>query len=159
MQFRKPLVAAVNGDAAGSGFQIALICDRRLGHPGTRMGQTEVRWGLASVTGTWLMRRSLGDLRARELALSARLMECDELLACGVLNKVVPKDQVLSAALNSCRELANNPHHSFCRTKAYMYESISAELADVCRDAARVHAVGFASGESQADNAKFLRAR
>src|SRR5882757_1095587 len=65
--FRKPLVAAVNGVAAGGGFQMALLCDDRIGHAGARMGQTEVRWGLASVTGSWLLQRAVGDLRAREL--------------------------------------------------------------------------------------------
>jgi enoyl-CoA hydratase len=157
--FSKPLVAAVNGAAAGGGFQMALICDRRVGHPGTKMGQTEVRWGLASVTGTWLLQRSVGDIRARELALSGRLMNADELVRIGLLDILVPAEEVLTTAVASCRQLAESPRDSFARTKTWIYQSLSEEIAKVCREAADLHRLGFASGASQAGAVKFLRAR
>ena len=87
LRFQKPLVAAINGVAAGGGFQMALLCDSRIGHPGTRMGQPEVKRGLASVTGTWLLQRSVGDMRARELALSGRMIEAEELKQLGILKR------------------------------------------------------------------------
>jgi enoyl-CoA hydratase/carnithine racemase len=157
--FKKPLVAAVNGVAAGGGFQAALMCDRRVGHAGTRMGQTEVRWGLASVTGTWLLQRSVGDARARELVLSGRLMEADELLRLGLIDAVVPRETVLDAALAACRRLAEAPAGSFARTKTWLYESLSEELRQVFGDAVRLHRLGFASGESQAGAVGFLQSR
>jgi enoyl-CoA hydratase len=58
--FSKPLVAAVNGVAAGSGFQVTQFCDYVVAHPGVRMGQTEVTSGLPSVFGTWLMWERVG---------------------------------------------------------------------------------------------------
>jgi len=154
--FMKPLVAAVNGVAAGGGFQTALVCDRRVGHPATRMGQTEVRWGLASVTGTWLLQRSVGDIRARELALSGRLMEADELLRIGLLDRVVPRGDVLATAVAQCRELAASPADSYARTKTWIYQSLSEEVARVCREAAELHRLGFASGVSQQGAVEFL---
>jgi enoyl-CoA hydratase len=157
LRFRKPLVAAVNGVAAGGGFQTTLLCDVRVGHAGTRMGQTEVRWGLASVTGTWLLQRSVGDLRARELALTGRLMAADELLRLGLLDAIVARDQILTSALAQCRCLAASPADSFARTKTWIYEDIAAELHRVFQDAVRLHRQGFASGVSQQGAADFLK--
>lgn len=154
--FRKPLVAAVNGVAAGGGFQTALLCDCRIGHAGTRMGQTEVRWGLASVTGTWLLQRCVGDLRARELALSGRLMEADELRHLGLLSAVVAREKLLGSALAQCRLFAASPADSFARSKTWIYESLADELGRVFADAVRLHRQGFASGVSQHGAARFL---
>ncbi|MFL5221425.1 MAG: enoyl-CoA hydratase/isomerase family protein, partial [Microvirga sp.] len=50
----KPLVIALNGLAAGSAFQVALLGDMRVGHPGVTMGQPEINSGIASVTGPWI---------------------------------------------------------------------------------------------------------
>jgi len=157
LSFRKPLVAAVNGVAAGGGFQMALLCDSRIGHSEVSMGQPEVKRDLASITGTWLLRRSIGDLRAREVVLTGRLMDADELVRLGILDAVVPREKVLESALRKCQVLASNPPDSFARTKTWLYESISDEISSVFRDASRLHGQGFASGVSQAGAAGFLR--
>jgi enoyl-CoA hydratase/carnithine racemase len=157
LRFKKPLVGAVNGVAAGGGFQMALLFDARVGHPGVRMGQPEVKRGLASVTGTWLLQRSVGDMRARELALTGRLMEAEELKQLGILNHIVPADRVLSTAFEICGQLAESPADSYARTKTWLYESLSDEIAAVLRDAAKLHRQGFKSGASQAGVTHFLR--
>lgn len=157
LQFRKPLVAAVNGVAAGGGFQMALLCDSRIGHPGVRMGQPEVKRGLASVTGTWLLQRSVGDLRAREIVLTGRLIDAEELMRLGILDAVVPREKVIEEALQKCRLLVACPADSFARTKTWLYESISEEMRAVFREASRLHSLGFASGVSQAGASGFLR--
>jgi enoyl-CoA hydratase len=156
LSFPKPLVAAVNGVAAGGGFQMALMCDMRIGHRDVRMGQTEVRRGLASVTGTWLLQNSVGRIRARELALSGRLMEADELLHISLLDALVPQESVLDSALDAGRRLAESPSDSFSRTKAWLYEQISGELAAIFSDAERFHRMGFANGASQEGARRFL---
>ncbi|MGZ5685914.1 MAG: enoyl-CoA hydratase/isomerase family protein [Usitatibacter sp.] len=157
MRFKKPLVGAINGVAAGGGFQMALLCDARVGHPGVQMGQPEVKRGLASVTGTWLLQRSVGDMRARELALTGRLMDAEELKQIGILNHIVPAEQVLPAAFGICLQLAQSPADSYARTKTWLYESLSDEITAVLRDAARLHRQGFKSGVSQAGVTHFLR--
>jgi enoyl-CoA hydratase/carnithine racemase len=157
LRFQKPLVAAVNGVAAGGGFQMSLLCDSRIGHPGTRMGQPEVKRGLASVTGTWLLQRSVGDMRARELALSGRMMEADELKQLGILNAIVPEGALLAAAIAVCAQLAESPADSYARTKKWLYESLSDEIGTLIREASAAHRKGFTSGVSQAGAAHFLR--
>lgn len=157
LRFKKPLVGAINGVAAGGGFQMALLLDARVGHPGVRMGQPEVKRGLASVTGTWLLQRSVGDMRARELALSGRLVDADELKQLGILNHVVAPDQVLPTAFALCEAFASSPADSYARTKTWLYESLSDEITTVLQDAARLHKMGFKSGVSQAGVTHFLR--
>jgi enoyl-CoA hydratase len=157
LRFKKPLVGAINGVAAGGGFQMALLCDSRVGHPGVLMGQPEVKRGLASVTGTWLLQRSVGDMRARELALTGRLMDAEELKQIGILNQIVPAKQVLPTAFAICEELAQSPADSYARTKTWLYESLSDEITTVLRDAAHLHRQGFKSGVSQAGVTQFLR--
>lgn len=154
--FKKPLVAAVNGVAAGGGFQTALLCDYRVAHDHARMGQTEVKWGLASVTGTWLLQKSIGMTRAREMALSGRLVAGPELLDLGLIDMIVPRPDVMQAALAACRNLATSPADSIARTKRWLYESVSDELSVVFEAARRLHREGFASGISQAGAANFI---
>jgi len=152
----KPVVAAVNGVAAGGGFQVTLLCDSRIGWSGTRMGQPEVKTGLASVTGTWLMQRAVGALRARELALTGRLMDSEELMRLNFLDAIVSREAVLAAAFERCRVFAANPADSFARTKTWMYENLSDELAKVFAEAEEKHRKGFEAGVSQAGAAKFI---
>ncbi len=89
----KPVIAALNGVAAGSAFQVALLCDFRIGHPGVRMGQPEIDAGIASTTGPWIMREMLGLARTIDLTLTGRLMDAAECLSVGLLTRVVAPDR------------------------------------------------------------------
>jgi enoyl-CoA hydratase/carnithine racemase len=96
-------------------------------------------------------------MRARELALSGRLMDAEELKQLGILNVVVPEGEVMKAAFVACAQFAESPADSYARTKTWLYESLSDEISIVLRDAARLHRQGFASGVSQAGVTRFLR--
>ena len=102
----KPIVAALNGLAAGSAFQVALLCDVRVGHAESRMGQPEINAGIASTTGPWLMLMSLGVSRTVELTLTGRMMDADECHRVGLIHHLVAREQVLPKALEVARDLA-----------------------------------------------------
>ena len=102
----KPLVMALNGTAAGSAFQVALLGDVRVGHPGVRMGQPEINAGIASVTGPWIMNLMLGMSRTIELTLTGRLMDAEEACRLGLIHHLVDAAQVLRARW---RSPANSP--------------------------------------------------
>ena len=85
-----PIVAAVNGVAAGSAFQFLLLTDVRVGHSEVKIGQPEINSGIASVTGPWIMREVLGLSRTVELTLTGRLMTSEEALRVGVLHHEMP---------------------------------------------------------------------
>ena len=156
LTFPKPTVAAVNGVAAGSGLQFALLCDYRVASETARMGQTEVRWGLASVTGTWLLEETVGPLRARTLALSAALLPAPQLLAEGLVDEVAAADQVLAAATARATELASHPRATYMATKKWCFDRLRPRFDRAFDDAHRLHRDAFAEGVSTAGAAAFL---
>jgi enoyl-CoA hydratase/carnithine racemase len=102
----KPLVAAVNGVAAGSAFQVALLCDFRVGHAGVRMGQPEIRAGIASSSGPWIIAAALGQLAATDLCLTGRMMEAGECRRLGLFNREADAGGVIDEAVRLAEELA-----------------------------------------------------
>jgi len=99
----KPVIAAINGFAFGGGLELALACDIRLAAEEARMGLTET--SLAIIPGgggTQRLPRIVGLAKAKELILTARRITAAEALAIGLVNRVVPGDQLMDA----CRELA-----------------------------------------------------
>ena len=95
MDCPKPTIAAVNGAAVGYGCDIALMCDMRIGSDRARMGEFFVRRGLCpSLGGLMILPRIIGIARAYELVLSGRLVEAEELGAIGMVNRVVPHEDL-----------------------------------------------------------------
>ncbi|MER6951444.1 enoyl-CoA hydratase/isomerase family protein [Nonomuraea sp. NPDC000554] len=155
----KPSVAALNGVAAGSGFQFALLADLRIGHSGTRMGQPEVLSGIPSITGIWAMWHVLGRARTTEFALTGRLVDGAEAERLGLLTRLVDQDQVLPAAVAQAKELAALPQGAVALTKGRLRDLEQDALADAVRTAKKVHAAAYATGEPQREMARFLRGR
>lgn len=155
----KPLVIALNGTAAGSAFQVALLGDIRVGHPGVRMGQPEINAGVASVTGPWLMKMMLGMSRTRELVLTGRLMDAQECRDIGLIHHLVAADEVMPQALRIARELADKPPVAVRLNKQRFREITDASFADTIEAAIRLHEESYASGEPQRMMAEFFATR
>ncbi|HUI16736.1 MAG TPA: enoyl-CoA hydratase/isomerase family protein [Alphaproteobacteria bacterium] len=143
----KPLIAALNGVAAGSAFQVALLCDFRIGHPGVRMGQPEINSGIASTTGPWIMREILGLARTIELTLTGNLLGAEECARLGILNKVVPRERVLSEALTLAEELAAKPPVAMRLNKQRFREMTEAGFQDCLAAGIRIQRESYATGE------------
>jgi enoyl-CoA hydratase len=152
----KPCVAAVNGVAAGAGYQLALLCDLRIGHDGVRMGQPEINAGLASVIGVHLMSLTLGHAQTRDLALTGRLVEAGEALHLGLLTRLVPAADVLGEAESAVRALAEKPPTAMKLTKQRLRQMTQAGYDEVFEAAVPLQRAAYASGEPQAAMAKFL---
>jgi enoyl-CoA hydratase len=102
-KLEKACVAALNGVAAGSAFQVAMLTDVRVGHPGTRMGQPEINAGIPSVLGPMLMIERIGLSRTIELTLTGRMMDAEECRHIGLLHYLVPRQEEL---MPKAREVA-----------------------------------------------------
>lgn len=155
----KPIVAALNGVAAGGGFQIALACDLRVGHPGTRMGQPEINAGIPSVMGSFWMSLHLGQALNQELSLTGRLMDADECLRVGVLTRLVESEALLPTATGLARELAAKPPTAMRRTKQRFRELTQAAFDDAARAAIEGQRECYRNGEPQAVMARFIAER
>ncbi|MDI5929673.1 enoyl-CoA hydratase/isomerase family protein [Rhizobium leguminosarum] len=143
----KPTVAALNGLAVGSAFQVALFCDIRIAHLGVRLGQPEINHGVASITGPWIMREMLGLSRTVELVLTGRLMGCEECHALGLVHEVVRAGEVLPRAISVAEELARKPKGAMRKTKAWLRQMTMAGFESAAQEAVRAHSENFASGE------------
>jgi enoyl-CoA hydratase len=113
----KPTVIALNGVAAGSHFQFALLADARIAHPGARMGQPEIRSGVASSMGPWIVHAVLGAAAASDLVLSGRLMSAQECDRRGLLSKIVESEDVVPAAVTLAEEMGGRSPLAFRLTK------------------------------------------
>lgn len=155
----KPLIAALNGVAAGSAFQVALLADVRIGHPGVLMGQPEINSGIASTLGPWLMREMLGLSRTVELTLSGRMMDAAECHAIGLIHRIVPASDVMRAALATAGELAAKPPVAMRLNKRRFREITEAGFNDALEAGIRVQKESYASGEPQRWMERFLAER
>ncbi|WP_439406602.1 enoyl-CoA hydratase/isomerase family protein [Bradyrhizobium sp. DASA03076] len=157
-QFSKPLVAAINGVAAGSGFQVTQFCDYVVAHPGVRMGQTEVSSGLPSVFGTWLMWERIGR-RAIELALQGRLMDAEEAKQLGFIHEIVEPSQVLEAALAAACRLSKQSPIAYKLSKVANRQFDQERYSSAMKMALVAYQEAFATGIPQRKIREFFETR
>ncbi|ACY97937.1 enoyl-CoA hydratase/isomerase family protein [Thermomonospora curvata] len=109
---RQPVIAAVNGPAAGGGFALALACDVRIAAASAKFNAAFVRIGLSGcdIGVSWLLPRLIGAGRSHELLLTGRFVEAEEAERIGLVNRVVDDGQVVRAALETAELIcANSP--------------------------------------------------
>ena len=104
----KPIVAAVNGFAMGGGFETALCCDIIIASEQATFALPEVRVGLfPAAGGVQRLSRFIGRLAAQEMMFTGRSVNANEALAMGIVNSVVPHDQLIGMAMAKAREIAS----------------------------------------------------
>ena len=100
----KPVVAAVNGFALGGGCELAMACHLRIASENAKFGQPEVRLGIIpGYAGTQRLPRLVGKGRALQLILTGEMIDAQEAYRIGLVNKVVPADQLLAEAEKTLR--------------------------------------------------------
>ena len=129
-----PVIAAVNGVAVGLGFELAMLCDYRIGSETARMGDLHVKRGLSQdAAAVMTLPRVVGWSNACKIFLTGDIFEAPELLAMGVLNEVVPDADLRGAALEFAGRIAVNPPLAVAMTKRLLRMAQKAEL-DVTLD-------------------------
>ena len=102
------MIAAISGYALGGGLEVALACDLRICGDSARVGFPEILLGIfPGGGGTQRLPRLVGPARAKEIIWSGRQIRADEALALGIVDRVVPADEVLTAAFAWAGELAS----------------------------------------------------
>ncbi len=103
----RPVIAAINGYALGGGIELAMACDYRIAADTARLGQPEILLGIIpGGGGTQRLARLVGPSRAKELIWSGRQVRAGEALTIGLVDEVVPADEVLSHAIAFATRLA-----------------------------------------------------
>ncbi len=125
----QPVIAAINGPAAGGGANLALACDLRIMADTASIGQTFTRIGLhPDWGGTYFLPRLVGEARALELMWSGRMVPATEALALGLVERVAPVDVLWDEALDWARQMAAAPPLAVARIKHAVYRSLGESL-------------------------------
>jgi enoyl-CoA hydratase/carnithine racemase len=133
----KPVIAAVNGPAAGIGFALACYCDLRFVASGAKLTTAHGRLGLPCAFGlAWLLPKLVGLPRAMDLILSSRTFSAEEAGTMGLATEVVPTDRLLDRATDYAHRLATEVSPaSLAASKRQVYEAFHASAAESVRAA------------------------
>jgi len=125
----KPVIAAVNGMAAGAGASFAYAADFRIAGQSARFLMAFAKIGLSVDSGaTWTLPRLIGQARAAELMLLARPVDADRALALGLVTEVVPDDELAARAAELAGQLAAGPTLAYAAIKAALSFSATHDL-------------------------------
>jgi enoyl-CoA hydratase/carnithine racemase len=126
----KPVIAAVNGPAAGVGLVLACFADIRFAAVGAKLTTAHGKLGLPAEYGlSWLLPRLVGVSRATELLLSSRIFLAEEALAMGLVHEVLDPERVLPRALEYAHELAATvAPSSLAETKRQLYSDLHRDI-------------------------------
>ena len=141
----KPVIAAVNGPAAGAGMNIALACDIRVASDTARFGQTFSRRGLhPDWGGTYFLPRIVGMAKACELIWSGKMIDAEEALHLGIVSEVTEPGVLLETAQALALSFAAGPPIAIRLAKRAMYRAMDSSLREalefetyaqnICRD-------------------------
>jgi enoyl-CoA hydratase/carnithine racemase len=112
-------IAAINGYALGGGLELALGCDLRYAAADAKLGQPEIGLGvIPGAGGTQRLVRLIGPGRTRELVYTGRIVEADEALRLGLVERLLPPDAVLPTAIEDARRYATGPRPALSAAKA-----------------------------------------
>lgn len=126
-----PVIAAVNGPAIGAGFDLACLCDLRLGSSKALFGETYINLGIVpGAGGAWILQRLIGYQKAVELTLTGRLINAEEALQLGLLLKVSEPEDLLPQALALAAEIADKPPLTVRLTKRLLKIAQREDLRD-----------------------------
>jgi len=155
----KACVTAWNGVATGAGYQIGLCSDLRVGFPELKLGQPEIRAGLASIVGSYLMTLHVGLSQNVQMSLTGELISGQRAYELGLINHLVARDQVLDKALSVAIELTKLGATATRLTKQ-RFRQLSQPGFDAALEAAKAaQREAYLSGEPQEAMRKFFEKR
>jgi enoyl-CoA hydratase/carnithine racemase len=137
---KKPVIAALNGAAAGVGLVLAAFCDLRFAAAGAKFTAAHGRFNFPAEYGlSWILPRLVGITHANDLLLSSRVFTAEEALAMGFLNKVLPADELLDHVRDYANTMSNGISPGSLReTRRQIYMDQHRDLAEAVNDSERL---------------------
>ncbi len=156
----KPVLAAVNGPAAGAGMNLALACDIRWGSDKARFAESFVKIGLVpDWGGFYFLTRLVGTSQAMELMMTGDPIEAEEALRLGIINRIFPHQAFGGQALNFARRLATGPAATLARIKQGVYLGATGTLEEALEYEQQTQAGLFLSADTREGTRAFLEKR
>jgi enoyl-CoA hydratase/carnithine racemase len=127
--YRMPVIAAINGGATAGGLDLALACDIRIASAQAKLGETYIKLGLNPGNGgTWFLPRLVGSGMAAELALTGDVVDAERALQIGLVNRVVPAEELAEATVQLATRIAAHPRLALEATKQQLRNSWHSDL-------------------------------
>jgi len=157
----KPVIGAINGPVAGLGFTYMLYYDLRIASDRARFGTAFARRGLVAEHGSsWMLPRLVGMANACDLLFSGRMIDAPEALAMGLVNRVVPHDELLSHVYDVATELATlSSPRAIAVMKRMLYGHQFTDLATATADADAEMLASFPTEDFREGVKSFLERR
>jgi enoyl-CoA hydratase len=156
LRLSKPVLAAIEGPAVAGGLELALWCDLRVAAEGATLGVLNRRFGVPLIDlGTIRLPRIVGHGRAMDLLLTGRAVGAAEALAMGLVNRVVPDGQALTATVGLAHELAGLPQAGLRNDRLSAIEQWDLAEPEAVANELRRGMATLASGETAAGAADF----
>ena len=156
----KPTIAKVGGVAAGAGMNLALGCDLIVAGASARFSQVFSRRALSvDFGGTWLLPRLVGLHKAKELALFGDMLSAEEAKQIGIVNRLVPDDELDAFVAGWADRLAEGPPLALQLTKRMLTSALSMSLYDALQCEAAAQCVNFASRDTREGLVAFAEKR
>lgn len=153
--FSKPTIAMVDGFAVGAGCNIALGCDMIVASDRAKFGEVFLKIGLVpDGGGTWLLQRLVGLAKAKEMVLTAEIIDAAEALRIGLVNRVVPAAELESATRALAAKIAAGPPLAAALAKSLLNRAATVDLAAALEG----EALGQSNAITSEDHAEGVRA-
>ena len=157
---RKPIIAAVAGYALGGGCELAMMCDFILAADNAMFGQPEIKLGvIPGMGGSQRLTRFIGKAKATEMCLTGRMMDAQEAERCGLVSRIVPKDNLLDEALKVADVIGVMSLPSVLILKEVLNRAFEIPLAEGVRFERRLFHSLFATADQKEGMAAFLEKR
>ena len=132
----KPVIALINGDAVGGGLDLAMACDIRIASEKAKLSEIFVKRGLLpDMGGTYFLPRLVGLGKAKELIFTGEIIDAKEAERIGLVNKVVPHEELNSTGMELARKLAKGPTLAIGKAKMVINRAIELSLDSALKDA------------------------
>jgi enoyl-CoA hydratase/carnithine racemase len=146
----KPVVAAVSGYALGGGLELALSADFRICGEGAQLGQPEIQLGvMPGAGGTQRLPRLVGPAKAKDMVFTGRFVGAQEALAIGLVDRVVPDDEVYATARAWAGQFATGPAYALRAIKEAIDRGLQVDL-ETGLEIERYHFAGLFATEDRA---------
>lgn len=156
----KPVIACVNGVAAGAGASLALACDLRIASESASIGFTFLRVGLVpDWGGSYFLPRLVGPALAAELVFTGGMISAERAERLGVFNRVVPAGELEAAARGFAGEIASGPPLAVARAKRMLRRSLGTPLPEMLEMETRAQMEAFQSPDALEGITAFLEKR
>ncbi len=156
----QPVIAAVNGFALGGGCELACACDIRYASENAKFGQPEVGLGITpGFGGTQRLTRVVGRGHAKELIYTANIIDAQEALRIGLVNKVVPQAELMDAVMKVAKTITKKAPVAVQLAKAAINRGINCDVVTGISYEAEVFGLCFATADQKEGMKAFIEKR